>query len=123
MSDTGRNLEALKPGAVVRGAIFPAPVKVIASVPMREALLLPTAVFALFSSAVEVIHRSALEEEANHSTIIDESTKKIEERIKGRCNERTSWRLAAEYWLIANGHVAITKRGRVLHGSHYEACS
>lgn len=40
MSETGTNLEALKPGAVVRGAIFPEPVKVIASVPMGDSLKL-----------------------------------------------------------------------------------
>ena len=40
MSDKGTNLEALKPGAVVRGAIFPEPVKVIASVPMGDSLKL-----------------------------------------------------------------------------------
>ena len=34
MSETGANLAALKPGTVVRGTIFPEPVKVIASVPM-----------------------------------------------------------------------------------------
>jgi len=40
MSETGTNLEALKPGAVVRGAIFPEPVKIIASVPMGDSLKL-----------------------------------------------------------------------------------
>ncbi|MDH3604867.1 MAG: helicase, partial [Candidatus Tectomicrobia bacterium] len=40
MSEIGTNLEALKPGAVVRGAIFPEPVKVIACVPMGDSLKL-----------------------------------------------------------------------------------
>jgi superfamily II DNA or RNA helicase len=40
MSETGTNMEALKPGSVVRGAIFPEPVKVIASVPMGDSLKL-----------------------------------------------------------------------------------
>jgi len=40
MSDAGTNLEALKPNAIVRGAIFPEPVKIIATVPMGDSLKL-----------------------------------------------------------------------------------
>ena len=40
MSDMGTNLEALTQGAIVRGAIFPEPVKVIATVPMGSSVKL-----------------------------------------------------------------------------------
>jgi len=40
MSEVGTNFEALKPNAIVRGAIFPEPVKIIATVPMGDSLKL-----------------------------------------------------------------------------------
>lgn len=40
MSDVGSKVEMLKPGVIVRGAIFPEPVKVIATVPMGDSIKL-----------------------------------------------------------------------------------